>query len=387
MLHSLIDLSLIVIGLLGLLVTVLLLFSYKSNPWTNIYLVLILTISSFRLIHRGIFEIYQPFILETTFKWLNPIYLIIIPCFYLYFKLLLNNKQNSYKDLLHFIYPIINILFVVILKKDILLIEGIPNFIQFWRTIFFIAIYLILSFQLLNNKLWKNNNLKLTSDKHYPLIKSWAKFFYVIAFLLVFRLLFSLYLENHSTEKLSGFSLILFSIVLWLVIFIKILIHPGILYGFPKLEEKLSEYHNNTSINSAIWQLSTTEITNLQDQKLTTGIENKIIPYAQDIEDLTSTTQPFRNPNFSIKELSITLCIPTSHLTYLFKYHCTMPFVEYKKYCRIEDAITLMNSNYLKKSSLESLSSEIGFISYNTFYSAFKKHNKVSPKEYTDSIN
>ena len=64
-----------------------------------------------------------------------------------------------------------------------------------------------------------------------------------------------------------------------------------------------------------------------------------------------------------------------------------MPFVEYKKYCRIEDAITLIKSNYLKKNSLESLSSEIGFISYNTFYSAFKKHNKVSPKEYIDSIS
>jgi YesN/AraC family two-component response regulator len=178
---------------------------------------------------------------------------------------------------------------------------------------------------------------------------------------------------------------VLFAIVLWLIIYIKILIHPEILYGYPKLEEKLTK-QNKTILNLGVWKLAPTEITNLQDQKLTIGIETKMTPYIQEMEDFINTNHPFRDPNFSIKDLSITLNIPTSHLAYIFKYHCNKPFVEYKKYCKIEDAKTLIKDNYLAKNTLESLCNEIGFISYNTFYSSFKKYNNVSPKAYLDSI-
>lgn len=148
----------------------------------------------------------------------------------------------------------------------------------------------------------------------------------------------------------------------------------------------MAKHSKIRTVSSSIWQLSIPKITNLQDQKLTTGIENKIMLHAQDIEGFINSSHPFRDPNFSIKELSITLNIPTSHLAYIFKYHCTMPFVEFKKYCKIEDAKGLIKENYLKSNTLESLAIKVGFISYNTFYSSFKKYNKISPKEYLHSI-
>jgi len=343
---------------------------------------------SLRFIHKGIYEIYHPYLFETTFYWLNPIFLIAIPSFYLYYKSLLNdNKQFNYKDLFHFIYPLGNILFIVIQKNYVVLKNDTNYFLQFIILTIFIMYYLVLSFQILNRKLWKNNNLQIVADRHYHLIKNWTQFFYFITLLLALRLLFSFYLENSSSHLLTGSSYSIVGVVLWLFIFIKILINPEILYGYPKLEEKLSKHHNAKIVNSTIWQLSILKITNLQDQKLTIGIENKIATYIKDIEDFMISTHPFRDPNFSIKDISTTLSIPTSHLAYIFKYHCTMPFVEFKKYCRIEDAKVLIKDNYLKSNTLESLSNKIGFISYNTFYSAFKKYNKVSPKEYLDSIS
>jgi len=381
----------IAVGLLGLLTVLLLLFSYKYNILTNVYLVIIFTIVSLRFIYKGIYEISQNQFFEITFKWPNSVFLLIIPCFYLYFKSLLNNNNNNkrydYKDLLHFIYPIINIFFLIIQRKHLILTQDIKVIFQFSTVIFIIAVYLILSFQLLDRKLWKNNKLKLTLGKHYHLIKSWTQFFYIICILLACRLLFSFYLGNNSFEKLSGFSFLIIGTVLWLIVFIKILAHPEILHGLPKLEEKLAEFEKNITINSAIWKLSNVEITNIQDQKLTMSIENKITSYIQDIDDFINDTHPYRDPNFSIKELSITLHIPTSHLAYIFKYHCTMPFVEFKKYCKIEDAITQINDKYLNTNTLESLSNKIGFISYNTFYSSFKKIHNISPKEYMNSIS
>jgi AraC-like DNA-binding protein len=387
MLQFLVNFSFIAIGLLGLLTLLLLLLSYKHNILTNVYLLIIFTIVSLRFIYKGIYEIYQNQFFEITFKWPNSIFLLIVPCFYLYFKTLLNNnKRYNYKDLLHFIYPIINIFFLVIQRKYLILTKDTTFIFQF-GILFVIVMYLILSFQLLNRKLWKNNNLRLTLGKHYHLIKSWTQFFYIICVLSTFRLLLSFYSGNNFFEKLSGFSYIIFSIVLWLIVFIKILAHPEILHGLPKLEEKLAEFEKNITINSAIWKLPTVEITNIQDQKLTISIEKKITPYIQDIDNFINATHPFRDPNFSIKELSITLHIPTSHLAYIFKYHCIMPFVEFKKYCKIEDATIQIKDKYLNTNTLESLSNKTGFISYNTFYSSFKKKHKVSPKEYIDSIS
>ena len=93
----------------------------------------------------------------------------------------------------------------------------------------------------------------------------------------------------------------LFAVVLWLIIYIKILINTEILYGYPKLEEKLA-IQNNTILNLGVWELASPEVTNLQDQKLTIGIETKITPYIQEMEDFINTNHPFRDPNFSIKD-------------------------------------------------------------------------------------
>ena len=387
MIEYFVNLSLIAIGFLGVLVIFLLLFSYKSNTLVNIYLVIIFTISSFRFIHKGIYELYHPNLFETTFNWLSPFFLLAVPCFYLYYKSLVNdNRQYNYKDLLHFTYPIFNVLYIVLQKKYVLFTQDSSHLIQIGALTFFILFYLILSFQLLNRKLWNNKNSELIVNKHYLLIKNWTQFFYFIFLLLAFRLLFSVYLGSNSTFNSPGFSYVLFAVVLWLIIYIKILIHPEILYGYPKLEEKLA-IQNKTILNLGVWELASPEVTNLQDQKLTIGIETKMTPYIQEMEDFINTNHPFRDPNFSIKDLSITLNIPTSHLVYIFKYHCNKPYVEYKKYCKIEDAKILIKDNYLEKNTLESLSNEIGFISYNTFYSSFKKYNNVSPKAYLDSIS
>lgn len=52
---------------------------------------------------------------------------------------------------------------------------------------------------------------------------------------------------------------------------------------------------------------------------------------------------------------------------------------------RIQDALNLIEEDYLKVNTLESLAYKTGFASYNPFFSAFKKVTTVSPQDYLNT--
>ena len=84
----------------------------------------------------------------------------------------------------------------------------------------------------------------------------------------------------------------------------------------------------------------------------------------------------------TISDLASKLNIPKSHISYIFKYHSTISFSEYKKVIRIRDAMKHIELNYLKNNTLDSLSKKVGFTSYNPFFTSFKEVSGVSPLEY-----
>jgi YesN/AraC family two-component response regulator len=69
-------------------------------------------------------------------------------------------------------------------------------------------------------------------------------------------------------------------------------------------------------------------------------------------------------------------------MVYVFKYHSKLTFTELKKKVRVEEAIELMKNNYLKQNTLESLSKEVGFTTYNTFYTSFKEETGMAPNQF-----
>jgi AraC-like DNA-binding protein len=79
--------------------------------------------------------------------------------------------------------------------------------------------------------------------------------------------------------------------------------------------------------------------------------------------------------------------MPKSHLSFIFKYHSTISFSDFKKLNRIQDAIELINEGYLKTNTFDSLSKQVGFSTYNTFYIAFKEVTNKAPQEYVNGKN
>ena len=54
---------------------------------------------------------------------------------------------------------------------------------------------------------------------------------------------------------------------------------------------------------------------------------------------------------------------------------------------RVHDATKLIENGYLKNNTVESLSAEVGFITYNTFHVAFKSIQGMTTQEYIKRIS
>jgi hypothetical protein len=191
----------------------------------------------------------------------------------------------------------------------------------------------------------------------------------------------------NSNQRITAKYALWVSSIVWLIVFYKIISTPEILYGYSYLKKKTNEFmHISKSIFQ--WNLvSKIAINNTQDQQLKEKIESKIENYIYNIDALIRENHYFRNPEFAMKEFAVALNIPKSHLKYLFKYHSKTSFSDFKKISRIQDALELIDENFLSTHNLEFLSKEVGFTSYNPFFTSFKDVVGKSPQEYITNLN
>jgi YesN/AraC family two-component response regulator len=124
------------------------------------------------------------------------------------------------------------------------------------------------------------------------------------------------------------------------------------------------------------------EVTGPLDERLKEKLDESILELIQDVEEFVNEKRYFRNHHITIKELANEIEVPYTHIIYLFKYHCKLTFTEYKTIKRIEDAKHLINLGFLKHNTLESLATEVGYASYNPFFTSFKKIVGMSPNDF-----
>jgi AraC-like DNA-binding protein len=243
---------------------------------------------------------------------------------------------------------------------------------------------------MLIKKVWKKIDTVRIQNKQNRLIKKWTLFLLILSTLSIIRVIISLYFHifNKDIFSISDEYFMWISSLIWMIIFLKTLISPEILYGYDVLNDIIKQDKTYKLELDNIWNIeSKKELNNIQDNKLKEQVEHNIIEYISQIEQKASDPDSFKDFKFTISDLASKLKIPTSHLNYIFKYHCKIPFSDYKKIIRIQHAINFIQSGYLKRNTLESLAKEVGFASYNPFYSSFKDISGKAPKEYVDQLN
>lgn len=377
------NLLFIITGLIGLITTFLIFTNYKSNRIMNLYIILFILIISLRFFLSGLTNFVFDSNFRTTYFKYSNFSLIVIPICYLYFKNLSeNNRKLNSKELLHFIFPVA--LFLVTINRDYFDYNSKQIEIIIYGIFFIFAItYVILCFRLLRTTIWTRKGDIKVIQKQNKLINNWTLFLFIGLILTISRLFISISKEIYFDESIRGHSYQWISALIWLTILFKILRSPEILYGYNVLHQKINENKNNTLVLNDIWKKNPDiQLNNNQHLVLKEKIDPNIIDYIKEIESISLKFELFRNSNLTISDLANSLKIPKSHLSYLFKYHSTISFSEYKKVIRIHDAINQIEQNYLKNNTLDSLSKKVGFTSYNPFFTSFKEIAGVSPLEY-----
>lgn len=91
----------------------------------------------------------------------------------------------------------------------------------------------------------------------------------------------------------------------------------------------------------------------------------------------------FTNPDFNINSLVAELPICSSHLRSEFKKSFSLSPIEYLKYVRLQNAISLLISNYY---SIEEVALKSGYSGTSYFIQVFRKNMNCSPSKYKEEF-
>jgi len=106
------------------------------------------------------------------------------------------------------------------------------------------------------------------------------------------------------------------------------------------------------------------------------GIMDKMTGYMKD------EVKPFLNPKLSLQEVSLVLEINPNRLSQAINEKTGLNFKDYINSYRVEEAKLLLSSPEFQKLTIEAIAEKAGFYSKSPFYSAFKKHAGMTPKEF-----
>lgn len=374
------NLIMLLSGFLGLISSVVVLIYNNSKKFVNSFLVLIFLLTAFQLITKSTYNLnlhHSDFEFSKSFKL---ILIIKLPLFYLYLKTLtLNLKKLRAFDYAQLIFPFLFFTIHVILNNNEISTISIRYLFVCIMVVYF-GYYLFKMIKLLRNYF---NNKEIENSIHFKTLNNWIKIIFTFFTLLIIRLLIGFIYEFSTDREINGDSSNYVASILWLGMFIKLFLTPEILYGFTFPEvAKPTEIIEKKMILPNFWLSKPLDMNNPIDLKLHQLLTDSVQNILEEIDKKAITTDLFQDPNSSLKTLAKAINKPSSHVVFVFKYYSSVGFSEYRNRMRIEHAKRLINAEFLVNNTLESLSVQVGFSSYNPFYSAFKKQVGSSPNEY-----
>lgn len=370
------------LGLMVVLITIL----YRNNRYVNTYLSLYFFLGSVRFLVYALTDmvaIEKTPIADyafTTLAW---------PLLFLYFKELTTNSHNLKlkSDIKHLVLPIsffILICFKNFIKEEIatvLIKVGVPI------VIIYTLGYCFWSYIILKRVLWKKKNTSKPLDKQQVAIKKWSKFLFIIVTLILYRFLANPIINLQFKFLNTDNNFLAFGALMWIVVYLKLLTSPEFLFGYEVFQDKINKYKTDFFVFDNQWNItSSNEITNKKDLVLKEILNGKYIEYIESIEYISQYTDLFLKQGVKAENLAIKMKIPKSHVVFIFKYYSKITFAEFKRNIRIKKAIQLIQEGYLTSNILDSLSNEIGFSTYSSFFKSFKETTGISPLEYFQKV-
>lgn len=356
-------------GLLGILVSIVILLLMKGKPMIKISMALFMIIASISVILGTLTYSGKIVYFPNLFRLDSPLHYLFPPVvlFYVYatFKPGFRFKKIYLLNLLPFFFNLIQLLpfyFSSAAEKidsyQIYADQGsvfMP--VHYMLKTLYTFLYVVLEVRVF----YKYKENKGVLSAYQSSLNKW--------FLVLFAG-HAIFLGGLFLEITSGFSLIddpyRFSVIMtsYLIyqLSLALLFLPHMLYGNiaePVLEEK--KYQNSRLHN---------------DKKI--EILEKLESF------MKQESKPYLNPKLSLEEVSLNLNVQAKELSQVVNEKTDSNFNQYVNKFRVEESQIMLDSPEYTKLTIEAIAHSAGFNSKSQFYDAFKKNTGMTPKQYAD---
>jgi AraC-like DNA-binding protein len=350
----------------------------------------LLLLSAIKFLINGISPLFQSESLRIALNSTSTfIIFLIFPTYYIYIKELYIGYKIKKSTSIHFVLP--TVMGLLLAYYNYAFNQQLS--FELKKMVVIIAMGSAFFYGLLIQRTLKSKKSKLESDipafqKQNNIIKKWGISLSLIC--LTFTLIGAIpwiFLIYFKSETLIPF-VNLPGLLIWFGLFSFYLTNPEFIQRFNSLGSEIETLKSKSIQLNRIWitKIDPLTISSVKDQKLSDKINEQLINYMYRIEQVSFFTDFFRNPDCGIIELSTEINAPSSHISYIFKYHSSVSFTDFKKIVRIQDATNLLRTDFLKTNTIESLAMKVGFSSYTPFFSSFKNIKGMSPQDFINKL-
>lgn len=154
---------------------------------------------------------------------------------------------------------------------------------------------------------------------------------------------------------------------------------PQILFGLPSFNS--SEFQSDARVADS--SLLSPEV-----KKRAANFEFQyMLSIIQKMATCMQEQQPYLQPDFNLSQFAVLLQVPTHHLAYFFREVKKQSFNDYRNECRVIHSKKLILEGKANELTLEAIGVLCGFTNRNTFFTAFKKVEGISPSAFVNQIN
>lgn len=370
-------------------------FSFTTAILINVLILFLLFKSKNDEVHKKILFIIFTFILLTiicfygylhkswilfyfTFIFEDSTAVLIGPLLLLYLKsIVLRSPKMLLKNWIHFVFPIIYILFIGIpLLVSLINKEPIFDYIDTGEDYFSLVIIYSLIYCFLSLRFLKK--IESIIKKYYSNIEgvdlNWVKILLIGTIIVIVMDVSTTFYELFFYELTWN---TFYITALGVVILIGYLGYNGLFQSKVLLPEFLlmdSSIVENSGIIAKVEQ--NIEITN----------DSEMILLDEKLEEIMNKTKPFLNEDLSLNSLALLLSTSDKKVSYLLNQHKNISFYDFVNHYRVEEVKLKLEDYHYDKFTLLAIAFECGFNSKSSFNRIFKKITQLSPSEYKKQI-
>jgi AraC-like DNA-binding protein len=389
---------LLALSIIGIVLSaVLLLFSIKSS-YSNIYLGLFYFLLSLYSFSQYVFVYSKSATLVLFLMHFAYLFYLTGPLLFLYVRSLVRDSSKlCLKDFIHLTPAIISFVFFLPflfapLSQKMKVASAIVDDIFFVESYRFTALsdvfsihllYISRPFLLLMYVIWsiglyihhiRKERRNLVFHRQNFMYK-WLTFLLVFLLILVFSHFLLIlgpvngFLTLNILQIVSGFGM--------LGLLLSPFFFPEILYGLPLIIHPGSDgfySHPEQGIQT-------------ESPKKSVDLEENYIVFLEEkITNCMNEFKPFLQPESNLVQFSVLVNIPVHHLAYYFREIKKQSFSEYRNSWRVNHAKDLIRNGSSKHLTMEAIGLASGFKTRNTFFSAFKKSEGISPGAFATNV-